>query len=470
MMKPPVTIVGGGLVGSLLAVLLARRGYPVEVYEKRPDMRQVKISAGRSINLALAARGMRALEQAGIMDQIQPLLIPMRGRMLHLVDGSTEFSSYGQRPHEVIYSVSRLLLNQVLLTAAERSPGVKLFFDQECVRCDLLQREVGFQQTITGAIKSVGYEWLIGTDGANSITRDAVVRGGGGTHQTDWLDHDYKELTIPADAAGGYQMERDALHIWPRKGFMLIALPNLDGSFTVTLFLEKQGATSFAQLTGPTAVRSFFEHYFPDASALIPDLEHDFFQNPTGVLGTVRASSWTDRQGALLLGDAAHAVVPFHGQGMNAGFEDCRELDEWLERHGDDWRSILAAYASERIPNANAIADLALENYVTMRDSVLDPLFQFKKELAFEIERRYPDQFIPQYSMVMFHHEIPYRIAQQRGMQQDRLLTELASALCQGGIPATFSVASLTAQHWQRITDWITSNPLNPLADSAPKP
>ena len=420
-----ITIVGGGLVGAMLSVMLSRRGYEVTVFEKRPDMRKVKIPAGRSINLALAQRGIHALKTAGLMPQVQPLLIPMAGRMLHDLGRPEEFSPYGQRPEEVIYSVSRPLLNQVMLTAADTSPHTTLYFEHECTAVDLQGKSIELRNLADGSQRTHQFDLLLATDGANSVVRDAIVRSAGGTWKTDWLDHDYKELCLPAGPNGEYQLDKNSLHIWPRKGYMLIALPNLDGSFTVTLFLNKEGQPSFASLTDRSAVQEFFSAQFPDVTRLIPTLEDEFFGNPTGVLGTVRATRWASPDGnTLLLGDAAHAIVPFHGQGMNAGFEDCGELLRLLDKHGENWAAVLPEFESIRRPNGDAIADLALENYITMRDSVLDPRFQLKKLLGFELERRIPEVFVPKYSMVMFRN-IPYHVVKRRGEQQDVLLERL---------------------------------------------
>jgi kynurenine 3-monooxygenase len=345
--------------------------------------------------------------------------------MLHDLNRPPEFSPYGQRPEEVIYSVSRPLLNQVMLNAADSSPQTTLHFDQECIALDLNTQSIQLRSTVDGSITTHSYDLLLGTDGANSAVRDAVVQSAGGVWRTDWLDHDYKELCLPSGPQGEHQLDKHSLHIWPRRGYMLIALPNLDGSFTVTLFLNKTGNPSFASLSNPEEVRTFFEAQFPDATDLIPELETEFFGNPTGVLGTVRATRWAAPDGnALLLGDAAHGIVPFHGQGMNAGFEDCGELIRLLDEHHEDWPAVTAEFEAIRKPNGDAIADLALENYITMRDSVLDPKFQLKKLLGFELERSLPETFIPKYSMVMFH-EIPYHVVRRRGEQQERLLDRL---------------------------------------------
>mgnify|MGYP001243217901 CR=1 FL=1 len=425
--KGHVAVVGGGLVGPLLAVMMSRAGYDVDVYERRPDLRKTTISGGRSINLALAERGIYALASAGLIERVKPLLIPMAGRLLHPLGQATEFTPYGQWPGEVIFSASRSILNQVLLAAADESPRVRLFFEHECVGIDVQHQTLQIREPSSKQITHVNYERVIGTDGANSAVRSAIVAAGGGEWRYEPLDHDYKELTIPAGSSGTHLMMRDALHIWPRHGFMLIALPNLDGSFTVTLFLNKEGTPSFAELTDATSVNRFFDEYFPDAKGLVPDLADEFFRNPTGALGTVRCSCWSAGERALLLGDAAHGVVPFHGQGMNAGFEDCREWMEVLESTNHNWHEAIEQFTIRRIPQANAIADLALENYVTMRDSVLDPHFQLKRQIGFVLERRFRDRFIPLYSMVMFHHEIPYATARRRGQIQDQILDQLTA-------------------------------------------
>lgn len=422
-----ITIVGAGLVGSLLAVLLGRRGWSVDLFEKRPDMRLVAIPAGRSINLALAERGLAGLRLAALDDRVRQLLIPMSGRLVHQLDGQTEFVPYGQRADEVIYSISRPGLNQLLMTAAEETGNVRIWFGCEC-------REVDFERHTLRFVSSDGHDTVtspfgvvVGADGAASVLRQSIVAATGGEASVDMLDHDYKELSIPAGASGEFQMARDALHIWPRGGFMLIALPNLDASFTVTLFLPKVGHPSFADLNGPRAVRELFNQEFPDASRLIAHLEDDFFAHPTGELGTVRCWPWAYRDEALVMGDAAHAIVPFHGQGMNAGFEDCVELMRLVDQHGDDWSAILDSFQRRRKPNADAIAQMALENYIDMRDTVRSPDFQSRKALGFELERRFPDRFVPRYSMVMFHR-VPYREALSRGAIQERILDSLLAS------------------------------------------
>lgn len=412
------------MVGSLLSVMLGQRGYRVTVFERRADMRTEEVESGRSINLALSERGIYALKMAGLMDQVEKLLIPMRGRMLHLSDGSLEFSPYGQREHEVIFSVSRGELNSLMMTAAEIHPDVEVIFNQECETVDFERNQLTTADRISGQTNVHQFEIIIGADGAGSKIRQTLVPIAGGESSSEFLDHDYKELEVPSGPNGLHQIEREALHIWPRGGYMLIALPNLDGSFTVTLFMPKNGTPSFEQLDEPHELIAFFEQQFPDALKLIPDLKADYFNNPQGSLGTVRCHPWYYQNDGLILGDAAHAIVPFHGQGMNAGFEDCSELIRLLDKHSDDWAQVLPEFDRIRRPCANAIADMAIENYTTMRGSVLDPKFGLKKELGFELERRYPDRFMPRYSMVMFHR-IPYDVVFQRGLGQAEILDKL---------------------------------------------
>lgn len=430
MKRYDVTLVGAGLAGSLLAVGLAKRGLRVRMVERRPDLRKVALSAGRSINLALANRGMAALDRVGLLDHVRGALIPMRGRMLHDEQGRLQLLPYGNKPEEVIYSVSRSGLNALLLDAAE-AQGVDISFQQSCRGADLGRGVVLLREEQTGAEREEEAPVLIGTDGSASAVREAVLRAAGGEFREEPLAHGYKELCIAAGPGGSFQMERDALHIWPRGEFMLIALPNPDGSFTLTLFLPNQStgtpgavAASFAELQDEAAVGAFFRHYFADAVPLLPDLAAQFAQNPLGHLGTVRCGPWHDAGRALVLGDAAHAVVPFHGQGMNCAFEDCIALWEALDAHGPAWDKVFGAVYAARKPNADAIADMALENYVEMRASVRDPRFQAKKELSFRLEDHFGERFAPRYSLVMFH-TLPYAEAQRRGVIQDEILEAL---------------------------------------------
>jgi kynurenine 3-monooxygenase len=416
-----ITIVGAGPAGCLLALLLARRGRQVTIYERRPDPALQPTEAGRSINLALAARGIRALRAAGMMDHVTPLLVPMRGRNLHAVDGAQQFLAYGQRPHEMIYSVGRADLVRSLSAAAGAEPCVTTHFNQQCLGYGdgkLLLRDATSNREY-----GIDAQRLIAADGAGSILRQAMAKRLRLEVQEDRLDHDYKELTLPT-VGGRPPLSMDALHIWPRGGFMLIALPNADGSFTATLFLPRRGPQSFEQLDTGARAREFFAREFPDALPLIPDLAEQFEAHPQGMLGTIHSPTWRDAERLLLVGDAAHAIVPFHGQGMNCAFEDCRILDAILERAP---ATAFAQFEAQRRADCEAIATMALENYGEMRDTVRDEKFQRQKALAMTLEREHPDRFIPRYSMVMFHDEIPYAAALQRGRVQQQILDELTA-------------------------------------------
>jgi kynurenine 3-monooxygenase len=424
-----IAIIGGGPAGSLLAILLARRGLAPVVVERGPRFSYMAPQGGRSINLALAARGIAALRYAGIDAQVAKLLIPMRGRMVHDVAGAQRFLPYGQRESEEIYSVSRATLNTLLYELAAKQHGVEYRFGEQCVGIETDGAPVIESQD--GQRRRLKADIVLGTDGAGSEVRRALAANGAITAREELLDHGYKELTLSA-RDGEFALHANALHIWPRGGFMLIALPNPDRTFTATLFLPQRGEPSFASV-GPEQARAFFEREFADAVPLIPKLERDYKEHPVGLLGTVHCRPWSFANRVLLVGDAAHAIVPFHGQGMNAAFEDCAALDELLGRHrserGYDWPAIFAAFEADRAPNARAIAEMALENYREMRDEVRDAKFELRAALSFELERRFPGRFIPRYSMVMFHPEIPYAEAQRRGARQAQILHELSGSI-----------------------------------------
>ncbi len=426
--EQPITVVGAGPAGGLMSLYLARRGLRVFVYERLPDLRRVAISAGRSINLALANRGLHALSEVGLTAQVEQHLIPMRGRLLHDVAGSLDFQPYGHRPHEVIYSVSRQALTALLLDAVEATGRVEIRFRHNCLGVNLEHRCMTLYDEANDRLHEVAFHRIIGCDGVHSPVRHAVLAATAGRCTEEPLAHGYKELTIPPADDGGFRMEAKALHIWPRGGFMLIALPNLDRGFTVTLFLPCEGDPSFASLTDEAELCAFFEHSFPDAVALMPRLAQEFFSHPTGRLSTLRCTPWHVRGEAVILGDAAHAVVPFHGQGMNCAFEDCSALDACLGRLAGDWERAFSELEALRRPNAEAIADLSIENYLEMRSSVREPRFQMRRELGWRLEERHPRRFIPRYSMVMFHR-IPYAEAKRRGQIQEGILDRLTTGI-----------------------------------------
>lgn len=423
-----VTILGAGLAGSLLSIYLARRGYEVTVYERRPDMRAVDMPAGRSINLALANRGIRALREVGLYRQVSELLTTMRGRMLHDIDGKLTFQPYGKSDEEVIYSISRGDLNELLLNTAQYQYGVRFRFNQRVMAANLGEGQVRMRDDDSLRQYVLESTPFIAADGSGSIVRRQMSKLPGYFSREDYLPHAYKELTIPAADDGTHAIDANSLHIWPRGDFMLIALPNLDGSFTVTLFLQREGQPGFASLQEKDSINTFFASHFPDALALMPDAVTQFERNPTGSMVTVYAQPWRVGGRFLLIGDAAHGIVPFHGQGMNAAFEDCYELDQVLADNNipgpRGWERVFASFEARRKPNADAIAAMALENYIEMRDTVRDPRFQLKKQLAWELEKRFPERFVPRYSLVMFHH-VPYAEAQRRGVIQQEILEQL---------------------------------------------
>ena len=421
-----VTVVGAGPTGALLAILMQRRGLKVALYDNRRDPRDHAGDSGRSINLALADRGIHALKAVGVWEAIVEALVPMRGRCIHELNGNESLQLYGQRPSEVIYSISRHRLNQVLLAVAAELPDVSLHFEHRLEDLDVATGTAIIRDTRRNRLLTVPMQPLVAADGAGSTARRRLTALGLiDSAETD-LDHGYKELSIPAGPEGSYRMAPDALHIWPRGNFMLIALPNTDGSFTATLFLSKHGAVSFAALTTADSIDEFLRSEFPDVFPMMPEGIAEFQANPTGSLGTVSAGRWNVAGMAALIGDAAHAIVPFHGQGMNCCFEDCLEFDACLGRN-TTWQALFADFFAARKPNTDSIAAMALENYLEMRERVVDPKFRLQQTLALELERRHPERFIPRYSMVMFHHEIPYRTAEQRGLIQMALLSELTA-------------------------------------------
>jgi kynurenine 3-monooxygenase len=424
-----IVLVGAGLAGSLLALFLARRGFAVEVYERRPDMRREAVPGGRSINLALSTRGLHALQQVGLDAEALKLCIAMRGRQMHDTQGNQYYQPYGTTDAHYINSISRAGLNMLLMDAAERHPGVRIHFKHRCAAFDVHTGNATFVNEATGQSLQVQGATLIATDGAGSAVRDAMLRQPGFDYSQQYLQHGYKELVMPAAPGGGFAMEKHALHIWPRGQYMLIALPNFDGSFTCTLFLAHHGAhNSFAQLSTPQAVTAFFKQHFADVLQWMPNYLEEFFGHPVGYMATIKCYPWHVGGKALLLGDSAHAIVPFYGQGMNCAFEDCVALDACIARHGTDWEKVFADYQTARKHNTDAIADLALGNFIEMRDHTANPVFLLKRKAELLLETRYPGRFLSKYSMVTFER-LPYEQAMRKGNIQDAVLMDICADL-----------------------------------------
>jgi kynurenine 3-monooxygenase len=419
-MPAKLVLIGSGLAGGLLAAYLGRRGYDVDLYERRTDPREGNIVGGRSINLAISTRGIHALEQIGLADEALRHAIPMRGRMIHDKSGALHFAPYDVDPKKCINSIGRASLNATVIEAAQRYPNVRVHFNHKCTDVDLAEA-VCHLETETGKLTVRG-DAVIGVDGAFSAVRASMQRNiDSFQYNESYLAHGYKELTIPPAPDGSWRIEKNALHIWPRKSFMMIALPNPDGSFTCTLFWEFEGPRSFATTKTDDDVRRFFDEEFPDAVALMPSLLEDFRNNSTGSLVTIRCAPWYYRDRVCLLGDAAHAVVPFYGQGMNAAFEDCVVLDECVEKFANDREHAFAEYFSRRKENADALADLAIGNFIEMRDKTASSTFRTKKKLDHLLEAALPGVYLPLYTMVTFTR-IPYAQAARRARLQDRIL------------------------------------------------
>jgi kynurenine 3-monooxygenase len=430
-----IAIVGAGLVGSLLSIYLAKRGYKVSVFERRGDMRKGTGDAGRSINLALSNRGIRALEEVGLAEILKGVVIPMHGRMMHDVKGNLSYLAYG-KTGQYINSISRSGLNMVLMDEAEKH-GVNLFFNHRCTQIDFDNTSLTLQAMGAASSQTFDFDVIVGADGAFSAVRSFMQVTDRFNYSQYYIDHGYKEMHIPAGKNGEFLLEKNALHIWPRESFMMIALPNPDATFTCTLFFPFEGATSFNALKTRDDVEKFITNTFPDALALNPKLVDDYFSNPTSSLVTVKCYPWI-RNKTLLIGDAAHAVVPFYGQGMNAGFEDCRILNSLLGKFNDDWDKVLPEFQSSRKPDADAIAELALDNFIEMRDLVADPEFLLRKKIEAKLHELYPDRWIPQYSMVTFNDNIRYSEARRTGQKQKVIMDEVMK---QEGIE----------QYWQQL-------------------
>ncbi len=423
-MNKQITIIGAGLVGSLLSIYLSKKGYNVKVYERRGDMRKEAISAGRSINLALSDRGILALEEAGVMEDIRPLCIPMHGRYIHKVDGSTAFQPYGNRG-QFINSVSRAGLNAKLMDVAE-AHGVRISFMQKCNGINWKRNEIELEDLLSHEKQHTPAGIIFGSDGAYSAARLSHQFNIERFQYNQWyIDFGYKELTISPGAGGKFLMEKNALHIWPRGNYMLIALPNIDGSFTCTLFFPFEGSPSFESLGSIEKVKVFFRETFADVVPIMPGLEVDFFQNPTSSLVTIKCFPWVHEDSFALIGDAAHAIVPFFGQGMNCGFEDCSVLNALIDKYDGNWKNILEQYQQLRKPDADAIADLAINNFVEMRDKVGDEQFLLQKRIEADFSNKHPDKWTPAYSQVTFSPHIRYSEALSSSTKQEEIMKEV---------------------------------------------
>ncbi len=420
-MGEKIVLVGGGLAGSLMSIYLAKRGYEVHLYERRDDMRSGNYQGGRSINLALSTRGITALEKVGLVDDIISISIPMFGRMMHGVTGELNYQAYG-RDDQAIYSVSRGELNIKLIQLADQYPNIHMYFNQKCVKMNLDENIATFENKEGEKYDVIG-DVFLATDGAFSALRDAMIRNPRHDFSQDYQSHGYKELEIVPGQNSTFQMEEKALHIWPRSSFMMIALPNPGGNFTCTLFLPYNGEVSFENLNTDEQVMDFFQRYFPDSIPMMPNLLEDFRNNPIGHLATMRTYPWVKNRSALM-GDAAHAIVPFYGQGMNCSFEDCVILDECIEEIGSDWHKILDAYQKSRKPNADAIADLAIQNFVEMRDLVGLPGFLHKKSIEKKLVDALPGHYRTQYERVTFSND-PYREALMAGEKNDKFIQHI---------------------------------------------
>ncbi len=420
-----INIVGAGLVGSLLSIYLAKRGHKINVFERRADMRKTSVYAGRSINLALSDRGWRGLKGVGIADEIMKIAIPMYGRQIHNLDGTQVFQPYGKK-EQAIYSVSRAEINMRLMDLAEEQENVKIHFDERCTNIDRSSLTAHFENNSTQEKTSYKSDLLFGADGAFAASRlNMQLSSDRFEYNQHYITAGYKELIIPPGPNGEFLLENNALHIWPRGSFMMIALPNPDGNFTCTLFMPFEGEKSFAKLKSREDVKKFFDEEFASAVPLMPTLLDDFFNNPTSSLVTVKCFPWTFDHKIALIGDAAHAIVPFYGQGMNCGFEDCVVLNELIDKHGDDWNAILDEYQALRKPDGDAIADMAEANFIEMRDKTADKTFLLQKKIEARFAEKYPDKWIPFYSMVTYSPHIRYSTALREGQRQQAIMDKV---------------------------------------------
>lgn len=423
MSQKKITICGAGLVGSLLAIYLGKRGHQVSVFERRPDMRANLIDGGRSINLAMSNRGWKALDGVGVGDEIRKISIPMYRRVMHARDGELSFQSYGKEG-QAIYSVSRAGLNARLMDLAEETGNAKIHFNEKATHVETKSGTSTFENYESGVKTKDEADLVFGTDGAFSAVRAVFQKSDRFNYSQEYIEHGYKELSIPANEDGSHRMEKEALHIWPRGNYMLIALPNPNGTFTCTLFFPFEGSPSFSELDNLDKARAFFEKEFKDAKDLMPNFDKEWTENPTSSLVIIRCFPWVKDDRVTILGDSSHAIVPFYGQGMNSGFEDCTVLEELLNAKGENWPEVLAEFEKLRKPDADAIADLAMRNFVEMRDLTGDPTFLLRKKIEARFFNKYPEKWMPLYSMVTFSH-IRYSEALAEGLRQDKIMAEV---------------------------------------------
>ena len=416
-----IAIIGSGLVGSLLAIYLRRIGHAVMVFDRRPDIRTIDFS-GRSINLAMSNRGWKALREVGLEDNIKEIAIPLYKRAMHINDKPVYFQKYGKEG-EAIWSISRGVLNKKMIDLAEQA-GTIFRFNEKVWDVDLPNAKIFTGESEKSEWKEYKFDLIFGCDGAFSRVRHKMQRRSRFNYSQEFIDVGYKELTIPANEDGTHKLDKNSFHIWPRGNFMLIAMPNLDGSFTCTLFLPFEGPVSFENLTTKKEAKEFFKQYFPNVRKEIENLTRDFFKNPTSAMVTMKCYPWTYWNKAALVGDSAHAIVPFYGQGMNAGFEDIHVLNKLMELHGDDWDTVFSEYQKERKPNADAIAELSYRNFVEMSSKTADPMFLLQKKIEKHFAKKYPDKWVPVYSRVTFS-ERPYAEALAIGDMQETIMKEV---------------------------------------------
>lgn len=435
-----VTIVGAGLAGTLCALYLERRGYQIELFESRSDLRDSPTDYGRSINLALSCRGITGLKAMNLIDEVSKIMVPMRARAIHESNGDVHFQSFGRHHDEYINAISRTELNSLLLNKAEASERIKLHFDMKLLNLDIYQQILCFEDK-QGKQIDVSYDLLIGADGAPSIVRETLLNQGVVNASREFLNHSYKELSISKKHTVG--MAREHLHLWPRDAFMLLGNPNPDDSITGSLFLANEGKDSFAELDNEDKLIRFFKKEFPDAYSVMPNLVTEFFGNPTGHMSTVKCSPWYYKDQCLLIGDAAHGIIPFFGQGMNCAFEDCRILDELLEEYHDDWAKVMPVFYQQRKVNTDAIATLSMENYREIHSDIRSPKFNLQRQVAHELMQRYPSQYTSMHVLVMFTNT-PYSKAMAVGQLQAKLLEEICS-----------SISSVKELNWKKVDDLI---------------